>query len=129
MLVGCHQNVELFGKGGKKRMRILTILLTIAIAMMFVDSALAVGPGETVEFPDGAMGKVVFDGKVHAKWGLKCNDCHIKIFPMKKGELSMKITMAEIYAGKLCGECHGTKKAFAANEAGNCGRCHGRKAR
>ena len=41
------------------RMRIFTILLIIAIAMMFIGSALAVGPGETVEYPDGAMGKVV----------------------------------------------------------------------
>jgi c(7)-type cytochrome triheme protein len=122
LLERCHQDIEFFRKGGEKRMRILTILLTIAIAMMFVGSALAVGPGKTLEYPDGAMGKVTFDGKIHADKGLKCNDCHTKIFQMKKG--AAKMTMADINGGKFCGECHNGTKAFATKEAANCGKCH-----
>jgi c(7)-type cytochrome triheme protein len=109
-------------KGGEKRMKVLTLIVTIAVAVMFAGTAMAVNPGKTVEFPDGAMGKVVFDGKVHADKGLKCNDCHTKIFQMKKG--STKITMADMNAGKNCGECHNGTKAFASKDAANCAKCH-----
>lgn len=102
-------------------MKLLTILLTIAIAVAFIGSAMAVPSGKTVEYPDGANGKVVFDGKVHADKGLKCNDCHTKIFPMKKGA---KMTMKEMNEGKFCGECHNGTKAFATKDAANCGKCH-----
>ncbi len=109
-------------KGGETKMKIFTVLLTLAIAVMFIGSAMAVPPGKTVEFAGGTAGKVVFDGKVHADKGLKCNDCHTKIFPMKKG--ATKITMADINAGKFCGECHNGTKAFSAKDAANCGKCH-----
>lgn len=103
-------------------MRIVIALLTIAIAVVFVGSAMAVPPGKNVEFAGGGVGKVVFDGKIHADKGLKCNDCHTKIFQMKKG--SAKITMAEINAGKQCGTCHNGTKAFKAGDAANCAKCH-----
>ncbi len=105
-------------------MKILTILLTVAIAVVFVGSAMAVPPGKTAEFAGGKQGKVVFDGKTHADKGLKCNDCHTKIFPMKKpgAEGSAKIT-APHKPGEFCGTCHDGKKAFAQTEE-NCGKCH-----
>jgi len=78
-------------------MKIITLALTIMVAVMFVGSAMAVPPGKTVDYTGSANGKVVFDGKAHADKGLKCNDCHTKIFQMKKGA---KITMAEMNAGK-----------------------------
>ena len=102
-------------------MKILTVLLTLAIAVVFIGSAMAVPPGKTVEYAGGAAGKVVFDGKAHADKGLKCNDCHTKIFQMKK---AAKITMADMNAGKLCGECHNGTKTFATKDAANCGKCH-----
>jgi c(7)-type cytochrome triheme protein len=102
-------------------MRKLTVLIAIAVAVMFVGNAFAVNPGKTVEYAGGAAGKVVFDGKSHADKGLKCNDCHTKIFQMKKGS---KITMADMNAGKNCGECHNGTKAFASKDAANCGKCH-----
>jgi c(7)-type cytochrome triheme protein len=68
------------------------------------------------------MGKVTFDGKVHADKGLKCLDCHSKIFKMKKGSTEMK--MADIHAGKFCGECHNGTKAFETNKPENCVKCH-----
>jgi c(7)-type cytochrome triheme protein len=102
-------------------MKILTVLLTLAIAVVFIGSAMAVPPGKTVEYAGGAAGKVVFDGKAHADKGLKCNDCHTKIFQMKK---AAKITMADMNAGKFCGECHNGTKAFASKDAATCGKCH-----
>ncbi len=102
-------------------MKIVIALLTIAIAVVFIGSAMAVPPGKTIEYAGGGAGKVVFDGKLHADKGLKCNDCHTKIFPMKKGA---KITMADINAGKSCGECHNGTKAFKAGDAANCAKCH-----
>lgn len=103
-------------------MRVLTTILAIMIAIVFVGSAMAVPPGKTVEFSGGAMGKVVFDGKLHADKGLKCNDCHTKIFQMKKGTAHMK--MADINAGKFCGACHNGTKAFKSSDAANCAKCH-----
>ncbi len=102
-------------------MKLLTVLLTLAVAVVFIGSAMAVPPGKTVEYAGGAAGKVVFDGKVHADKGLKCNDCHTKIFQMKK---AAKITMADMNAGKNCGECHNGTKAFASKDAATCGKCH-----
>ncbi len=103
-------------------MKLFVVLLTFAIVVAMIGSAMAVPPGKTLEFAGGAMGKVVFDGKVHADKGLKCNDCHTKIFKMKKG--SAKITMADINGGKFCGECHNGTKAFASKDPGNCAKCH-----
>jgi len=102
-------------------MKLLIALLTFAVAVMFVGSAIAVPPGKTVEYAGSAMGKVVFDGKIHVDKGLKCNDCHTKIFPMKK---AAKITMADMNAGKFCGECHNGTKAFASKDPANCTKCH-----
>jgi len=96
------------------------LALTLLLAVAFVASvAFAVPPGKTVEFPGGKLGKVVFDGKKHAAAGNKCNNCHPKIFKMKKG--STKITMKDINAGKFCGTCHNGTKAFKATA---CKKCH-----
>ena len=103
-------------------MKIFITVLTLMIAVTFVGSAMAVPPGKTVDFAGGSAGKVVFDGKVHADKGLKCGDCHTKIFKMKKG--ADTITMADINAGKACGTCHNGEKAFKSSDAANCSKCH-----
>ncbi len=103
-------------------MKVLTVLLTLAIAFVFIGSAIAVPPGKTVEYPGGDAGKIVFDGKFHADKGLKCIECHTKIFPMKKGQITMK--MAEINEGKYCGVCHNGTKSFKTSEKDNCAKCH-----
>lgn len=91
----------------------------LVVALAAAGQAFAVSAGKTVEW-DTSMGKVVFKGDDHAGKGLKCNECHTKIFKMKKGATAMK--MADINAGKFCGECHNGKRAFKA--AGNCAKCH-----
>ena len=106
-------------------MKVFSILLSAFITVSFIVSQVsAVPPGKTLEFSGakGSPGKVVFDGKIHFDKGLKCNDCHTKIFQMKKG--TAKITMADINSGKSCGECHNGTKSFKASDEANCARCH-----
>ncbi len=102
-------------------MRILSVI-AIMVIMAFAATAFAVPPGKTVEYEGGGGGKVTFDGKIHADKGAKCNDCHPALFQMKKG--AVKITMADINAGKNCGACHNGTKAFKAGDAANCAKCH-----
>jgi c(7)-type cytochrome triheme protein len=108
-------------KKGGEEMKKTALFIALLVIVAFVGSALAVPPGKTVEYAGGGAGKVVFDGKAHADKGLKCNDCHTKIFPMKKGGT---YTMADMNAGKNCGECHNGTKAFKSSEAADCGKCH-----
>jgi c(7)-type cytochrome triheme protein len=87
------------------------------ILVMAAAQAMAVPAGKSLEWQT-AMGKVTFKGDDHAGKGLKCSECHTKIFPYKKGEMKM----ADINAGKYCGVCHNGKRAF--KPAGNCAKCH-----
>jgi c(7)-type cytochrome triheme protein len=99
------------------------ILAAALFMSLTLTNAMAVQSGKTLDW-DSPQGKVTFDGKVHADKGLKCADCHTKpaIFKMKKGSTAMK--MAELNAGKLCGECHNGTKAFKTNDNANCTKCH-----
>lgn len=101
-------------------MRIIISVLTIMIVVMFVGSAMAVAPGKTVEYPGGDAGKVVFDGKTHS--AMKCNECHTKLFQMKKG--SFKMTKADHAGDKGCGACHDGAKAFGQKDDASCSKCH-----
>lgn len=103
-------------------MRAFFVILSLFVVVAFAGSSFAVPPGQTVEFPDGAMGKVVFDGKLHAeKAQKKCNDCHPAIFQMKKG--ASKITVPMHNEGKqFCFACHNESGPFKAE--GNCQKCH-----
>ncbi len=104
-------------------MKFAGIFAVFAALMLLIGNVMAVPPGKTVEFAS-PMGKVTFDGKVHADKGLKCADCHVKpkLFEMKKG--GDKITMAAINEGKFCGACHNGTKAFAAKDPADCKKCH-----
>jgi len=104
--------------------KFFVLAFTLLLAVAFLGTAMAVPPGKKLTFKDGKIGKVIFDGKKHADAGNKCNDCHPKIFKMKKG--STKITMKDIRAGKQCGTCHNGTKAFKAT---TCKKCHIKKKR
>ena len=108
-------------KKGTGKMKLVSLIALVAAMTFFAATAFAVPPGKVVEF-DNPGGKVVFDGKAHADKGLKCNDCHTKIFQMKKG--AAKITMADMNTGKFCGDCHNGTKAFKTSDAANCAKCH-----
>jgi c(7)-type cytochrome triheme protein len=102
-------------------MRLIESVLALLITVAFAGTAFAVSSGKTVEYAGGSIGKVVFDGKIHAEKGLKCTDCHTKIYQMKKGPA---VTMAEINTGKSCGACHNGAKVFKTSDPANCGKCH-----
>jgi len=102
----------------------LTAVMVVLAVSIFVSHAQAIQPGKTVTW-NTPMGKVVFDGKNHADAGVKCLDCHSKIFKMKKG--STQMTMSDITAGKFCGKCHNGTKAFSAKDNANCDVCHSKK--
>jgi c(7)-type cytochrome triheme protein len=99
-----------------------SIFAVVAIILLSAALAVAVPASKKLEYTKSSMGKVIFDGKVHAGSGMKCNECHNKdMFPkMKFGTVEIK--MDKIYAGELCGKCHNGERAFAAK--GNCNRCH-----
>ena len=100
----------------------LITAISLILTVMASVSALAVGPGKTLEFKGSSMGTVLFDGTAHKNAGLTCSDCHNpELFPkMKQG--TVNITMSDLYAGKYCGRCHNGKKAFLIKD--NCSRCH-----
>jgi c(7)-type cytochrome triheme protein len=102
------------------RKKVLCLIPIVTLAL--IGSALAVPSGKTLEFPDGSAGKVIFSGTIHAEKGLKCSDCHPKIFPMKKTTEELK--MSDLNAGKYCGACHNGEKAYSTNDAANCSKCH-----
>ena len=102
-------------------MRLAVIVLALFVAVAFVGGAFAAGPGKKVEYAGGGNGKVVFDGKSHADAGLKCAECHTKIWPMKKGAAMVH---ADMNAGKGCGVCHNGQKGFKIDDQANCVKCH-----
>ncbi len=103
-------------------MRFRTLVLSLLVSLVVAVSAYAVPGGKIIEFNSGPAGKVLFDGEKHKTAGATCKECHTDgMFPkMKQG--TVKITMEEINAGRLCGVCHNGKRAFG--PSGNCARCH-----
>ena len=104
-------------------MKLTRLLAVFAALVLSTGNVMAVPPGKTVEFAS-PMGKVTFDGKVHADKGLQCAGCHTKpkLFEMKKG--GDKMTMAAMNEGKFCGACHDGKKAFSVKATADCAKCH-----
>ena len=103
-------------------MKSMARLAVVMAVLMMAVNALAVPSVKTKSW-DSPQGKVTFDGKIHLDKGLKCTDCHVKIFKMtKEGAAAMK--MADINAGKFCGTCHNGTKAFKSQDNANCGKCH-----
>ena len=102
-------------------------LFVVVSLIIMVPFLTGVGKGKTVVFKDTkTMGPVTFKGDIHAGKGLKCTDCHTKVFAMKKGATpKADLTMAAMRKGKTCGACHNGKKAFSV--AGNCKKCHAKK--
>ncbi|TAN41759.1 MAG: cytochrome C [Nitrospirae bacterium] len=92
-----------------------------AVMCVTVSGVYAVPPGKFVEWKT-PMGKVVFDGKVHADKGFECVRCHPAIFEQEKSADHFRMT--DIKIRKFCGECHNGTEAFSATEGYNCKRCH-----
>jgi c(7)-type cytochrome triheme protein len=71
----------------------------------------------TISFANTPL-RVTFSHRNHAN-KFSCDECHPGLFQMKKG--SSRITMNEMYTGKLCGKCHNGKTAFSSKD---CSKCH-----
>lgn len=99
-------------------------LLTAVIIFSLASNSLAVMAGKIIEYEVKGAGKVVFDGTTHANKGLTCVDCHPSPFQMKKGSTEMKMELMDKHKG--CGSCHDGKRAFKAEDPGNCEKCHQR---
>jgi len=99
-----------------KKVIVLVLIVMFAVA----GTALAVGPGKTLDFDGKGAGKVVFSGDAHK--AMKCGECHPALFKMKKGSTVM--TMKDMEAGKACGACHNGTKAFGVKDAAACAKCH-----
>ncbi|EAT16684.1 c(7)-type cytochrome triheme domain-containing protein [Desulfuromonas acetoxidans] len=105
--------------------RVMVLVIVGMLALCWSSTVLAVPKGKSLTFAGSSMGAVTFDGTLHNNAAEKgCRDCHNPdVFPkMKQG--TVKITMAQIYAGKQCGICHDGGRAFAAK--GHCAKCHKR---
>lgn len=97
------------------RMIITAILILLSGSVAFA----VVGGGDLSMKNEG--GDVVFSHEAHVKTaGLKCHDCHAKIYLNSKNH--MTVTMAEMEKGQSCGTCHDDTAAFGVRE--NCEKCH-----
>jgi len=81
-----------------------------------------VGGGDIKYTETKGMAAVTFSHAFHDGKGLKCTDCHTKIFKMKKGEA--KVDMATLNKGEACGTCHNGQKVFPTKAPSDCARCH-----
>jgi len=103
----------------------LLMVLIAMIELFFCNNALAVAPGRTIVWEGGGAGRVVFDGALHKNKGCKCHDCHTKVFAnMTPESPPTRMSMKDMYKGKLCGACHNGKDAFSVNDKSNCAKCH-----
>ena len=110
---------------------------SVVVTVVFAFGLLAVSPGWAQVKPPADMtfeggkdspGKVTFSHEKHAKEGVKCTSCHVKVFKMKKGQTG-PLTMEKMKAGEQCGACHNGKPMegktpFAVADTANCEKCH-----
>ena len=75
-------------------------------------------PKHDLVYLSKGLGAAKFSHNTHTSM-FKCEDCHPKLFAMKKGGSKMK--MDAMYSGQFCGSCHDGKKASAVTD---CAKCH-----
>lgn len=103
------------------------LLLPVAALAIVLAAAAHAEYGDVVlneRSEKGGMRPVIFPHWVHRSL-YQCRVCHSELgFKMAVG--GNRITMADVYYGRFCGECHNSKTAWGIED--NCGRCHsGRK--
>jgi c(7)-type cytochrome triheme protein len=75
-------------------------------------------PKNDLSYSSKGLGAAKFSHNTHAAI-FKCEECHPKLFAMKKGGSKMKMDV--MYSGGFCGSCHDGKKASAVTD---CAKCH-----
>jgi c(7)-type cytochrome triheme protein len=90
--------------------------------LVTASTAFAKVGGGDITFTMKGAGPVVFTHDNHAaRVGLKCSECHYRIFSTVAKHSS--VTMAEMQQqGRSCGACHDGVRAFDVRT--NCNRCH-----
>lgn len=87
---------------------------------------------EIINFDKAKMGNVAFPHKKHAEMVGNCDTCHGGKEPLFAKEKTEGLKMADMYAGKTCGQCHdgkfklGDKVVF--NAKSSCMKCHKKEA-
>jgi len=116
------------GKEVKRMPRALNFLILIVLSVVLASpNAFAVAKGKELTFSKTNGEKpVVFSGTTHADKGVKCTECHPKVFKMKTGSTTggAPFTMKEMEKGKFCGACHNGEKAFSVADKASCNKCH-----
>ena len=103
-------------------MRTMIALIVVCISFLPVHALGKIGGGDITFRPDGAK-NVVYSHDLHAgRLGLKCTECHPRIFAMAEGY--GKTTMASMEKGQSCGACHNGERAFSVKTPGACVKCH-----
>jgi c(7)-type cytochrome triheme protein len=97
------------------------VLLAVAIALSVPGSVYAKIGGGDIVFKLSGAANVTYSHDFHVGTkGLKCNNCHYKIFTTVEGH--KKHSMEDMQKGESCGACHDGKTAFGIK--GNCDKCH-----
>ena len=101
-----------------------TIVGLALVVSLFVPTVAwcKIGGGEVSYRPAGAN-PVVYSHDAHVtKAGLKCSECHYKLYTIAGHR--KKFAMDEMAQGKSCGACHNGKRTFDVTSKDNCKKCH-----
>lgn len=93
--------------------------LAVLVLLIATTAWGAVGGGD-ITFSPPRANEVIYSHDFHVtKAGLKCTECHYKIFNTQSKKAA---TMADMEKGFSCGACHNGARAFSVKE--NCIKCH-----
>lgn len=90
-----------------------------SILFLVAAASAKVGGGDILFTPPGAA-NVLYSHELHVAKGLKCSDCHYRLF--NTNEARKSVTMADMGKGYSCGACHNGVRAFEVKA--NCSKCH-----
>lgn len=101
-------------------MRKISGFVLIALLCMQTAVLAKIGGGD-ITFKLEKAANVTYSHDTHVtKAGLKCADCHFRLFNTK--ETHSKVSMAEMQKGLSCGACHNGQRTF--DVKANCAKCH-----
>jgi c(7)-type cytochrome triheme protein len=98
----------------------IVVILSIFCFLWITASGVQAKKVADITYTPKGADPVTFSHETHGK--MKCNECHTKIFKMKKGNL--KMTMEDHAKGTGCGVCHDGKRSFAQTTKADCAKCH-----
>jgi c(7)-type cytochrome triheme protein len=97
------------------------VLAVLAVGLFCAATAWGKVGGGDITFSMTGAADVTYSHEFHVmKAGLKCTDCHYKVFDTHVAR--KKMTMADMEKGLYCGACHDGQRAFTVK--GNCDKCH-----